>query len=150
MCVAAKVTEHDFWQNVDYLILCETQSPSWIAKIQELVYPRDKSAPLLFRFSEIRSIKDLSDELEDKKAEVFKPYFDARRSGKWPQVTEFEDDQFFTIGDHLPFILQSEMLGPLSMDKAVEKLAKTYGVDPSQVEIIIRSKPVASSRTKQM
>lgn len=148
MCVSAPVTDHDYWQNVDYLILCDKQLPIWIAKIQELVYPRDRTAPLLFRFSEIRSIEELSDELEDKKSEVLKPFFAARRSSKWPQVTEFEDDQFFTIGDHLPFALQPEILGPLSIDQAAKKLAKTYGVDPSQVEIIIRSKPLASSSTK--
>ncbi|WP_146043140.1 hypothetical protein [Pseudomonas protegens] len=149
MEVAASVTEHDFWQDVDYLILCHNAYPSWIAKINELVFPRDKDAPLLFRFSEIRSIMDLSEEQEVEKNKVIKPFYTARRLGKWPQLTEFEDDRFFTIGDYLPFISQPTQLGPLSMDQAAKKLAKTYGVEPDQVEIIIHSKPFYLSRIQK-
>nr|WP_315436062.1 hypothetical protein [uncultured Pseudomonas sp.] len=142
MKVGASITEHDNWKDVDYLILCQRSNPSWIAKIDELVFPRRAGEALLFRFSEIRSLEDLSDEKQDKKIELFKPFFAARRSGNWPQLTEFENDEFFTVGDSLPLCSQRRDFGPLRMDKAVMRLAKTYGVDPDQVEIVIRSKPV--------
>ncbi|KII36837.1 hypothetical protein [Pseudomonas fluorescens] len=143
MNLGASITEHNNWQDVDYLIFCQNSTPSWIAKIHELVFPRRAGEALLFRFSEIRSLEDLSDEKEEKKNELLKPFFAARKSGKWPLLTEFESDEFFTVGDPLPFCAQPRDLGPLHMDKAVLRLAKTYGVDPDQVEITIRSKSVS-------
>ena len=142
MKVEASITEYDSWQEVDYLILCANTNPAWIAKIEELVLPRRKEKSLLVRFSEIRSVEDLSDEREDEKIQLFKPYYSNRKRGNWPQFTEFENDNFFTIGDPLPFRYQPGKFELMSIDEAVLKLAKTYSVGPDQVEIIIRSKPI--------
>lgn len=142
LCRGAKANEHGSWVGVDYLILCSQHCPIWIAKIQDIILPREADGPLCFRFTEIRSVAGKGGELEYSTA--FKPY----RSDRYnPQLTAFEDDAFFRIGDPVPFIAQPDTLGPLSLDKAIEKLAETYGVKAEQIVITIRSRPAASTES---
>ncbi|WP_146021768.1 MULTISPECIES: hypothetical protein [unclassified Pseudomonas] len=132
----AMANEHGSWIGVDYLILCSQHCPIWVAKIEDIVLSREDGGPLSFRFSEIRSVARKGGDPEYGPA--FKPY----RSDKYnPQLTAFDDESFFTIGDPVPFIARPDTYGPLSMEKAILGLAETYGVDPKQVEITIRSKP---------
>jgi len=137
----AMANEHGSWIGVDYLILCAEHCPVWVAKIEDIVLSREDRGPLIFKFSEIRSVTGKSGTPEYGPA--FKPYRVDRYN---PQLTAFDDDSFFTLGDSVPFVAQPSTYGPLSLEKAIVGLAKTYGVDPEQIEITIRSKPAIASK----
>ncbi len=144
LCVRAKAGEHGSWVGVNYLILCSQHCPRWVAKIQDIILPREADGPLCFRFSEIRSVWSKGGDPEYLTA--FKPY---RVNGYNPQLTAFEDDAFFRVGEPVPFVAQPDTLGPLSLDKAIEKLAETYGVKAEQIEITIRSRPTTLTESAQ-
>lgn len=134
---SAMAHEHGSWIGVDYLILCTQHCPIWVAKIEDIVLPREDGGPLSFRFSEIRSLVGKS--VDPEYGPAFKPYRSDRLN---PKLTAFDDESFFAIGDPVPFIAQPDTIGPLSMAKAVVGLAETYGVKPEQIEITIRSNPI--------
>ncbi|MFK2910807.1 hypothetical protein [Pseudomonas sp. 3HC3] len=133
--VYAKASDHGSWIGVDYLILCTQFSPVWVAKIDIIALPRIDGAPLRVSFCEIRSIDrqrghpDCPEEL--------KHY---RHNGGYARLLSFETDAFFTIGEPVPFIVQPDILGAVSLEKGAELIARTYGVQVDQVDITIRSK----------
>lgn len=144
LCRGAKANEHGSWVGVDYLILCSQHCPTWVAKIQDIILPREADGPLCFRFSEIRSVWGKGGDPEYLTA--YKPY---RVNGYNPQLTAFEDDAFFRVGEPVPFVAQPDTLGPLSLDNAIEKLAETYGVKAEQIEITIRSRPATLTQSAE-
>jgi hypothetical protein len=142
MSLMAPVTEHNSWFEVEYLILCEGKIPAWVAKIEEIVMPKIGRDSLLFRFSEVKSVKDESEERQEEYGTAFSAFYKNRNSDRWPLLITFENDQFFTIGSPVQLKAQPHAVGALSMESAILQLAETYTVNPSQVEIIIRSAPV--------
>lgn len=138
------VQEHGSWLGVEYLILCSGHIPSWVAKIQEIVMPRTQRTPMLFRFSEVRSVTDIDDNDEFRGA--FKSFQDARYKAPLPFKCDFENDLFFSLGKEVWFKPTPEVFGLLTMEKATVLLAESYGVGPDQVEITIRSRPGAKPK----
>lgn len=135
---SARPQDFSQWIGVDYLILCSQHIPMWIAKIEDIALSRKDDGMLIFKFSEIRDVWGKGGEPDYSSA--FKPY---RSDVANPKLTAFEDDSFFTIGEPLPLIARPDGSGPLSIKSAATRVSKTYGVDPCQVEIIIRYQPSA-------
>ena len=135
MCIKRRASPQAYsnWIGVDYLILCNQHIPMWIAKIEDIALSRKDDEILIFRFSEIRDVWGKGGDLAYGAA--FKPY---KSNEPNPKMTAFEDDSFFTIGEPLPLIACPDSSGPLSIKNAAARLSETYGVDPEQVEIIIR------------
>lgn len=127
------------WDDVEYLILCSGHSPSMVAKLKEIVIPQKKGVSRFARFLELRSLGGKN--TEDEYREAFEGY---KYNGAGAVLCEFKGDEFFRVGDSVPFTVVEGENGPLTLDRAARELALTYSVDHSQVEIIIRSKPVTS------
>ncbi|MDF3239972.1 MULTISPECIES: hypothetical protein [Pseudomonas] len=134
--IFANAQDFGRWIGVDYLILCTEHCPMWVAKIDEILMPREEGGPLIFRFTQIRSIAGMGGDPSYEAA--FKSF---RSSQHNPTLVAFDDASFFTIGEVVPFQAQPDTLGPFSMDEAIRCLAKTYGVGVDQVDITIRSRP---------
>ncbi|VVM44229.1 hypothetical protein PS623_00414 [Pseudomonas fluorescens] len=132
----------DMWSGAEYLILCEEEVPKLVAKIREVVIAPEGDGAVIVR---IESAKSLAEAWSNNEYEAaYKGYEDARREGGWPFVFEFENDKFFEVGSLVRIRPQSEIYGFLSMEKAIDELAKAYCVDSDQIEVIIKSKPRAS------
>ncbi|WP_259769143.1 hypothetical protein [Pseudomonas protegens] len=124
------------WIGVDYLVLCNEHIPLWVAKIEDIALSRQDDGLLKFRFSEIRDVWGKGcDPAYSSAYELF------RSDQHNPKLTTFEDDAFFTIGEPLPFLDNPDFSGPLTIKRAAARLSETYGVEPGQVEIIIRHQP---------
>ena len=137
--IKLRMRPQDFsnWIGVDYLILCSGHIPMWIAKIEDIALSRCDDDKLKFRFSEIRDVWGKSDDPEYGAA--YEPF---RSNLENPKLIQFEGDKFFTIGETLTFFDNPEFTWPLTIKKAADRLAETYGVDPEQIEIVIRHQPL--------
>ncbi|WP_124421287.1 hypothetical protein [Pseudomonas sp. CMR5c] len=142
--IPSKINGEANWKDIDYLVLCSAHSPSWVAKIEEIVILKEKSREMIARLSEIRSLSEKNSD-----AHYSRAYESHYYNGAGACPTEFPDLQFYNIGDVVGFKARPRIYGPLSMDTAIQELADTYGVDPDQVEIIIRSKPVDPLNTPE-
>ena len=140
-CIKRSVLSSSFgnWIDVDYVILCQNHIPMWVAKIEDIALSRKDDGNLIFKFSEIRDVWGKG--TDPNYGAAFKPH---RGDTANPKLTTFENDSFFTIGELLPSIPRTDSYGPLSIKSAAVRLSETYGVDPDQVEIIIRHKPSAT------
>ncbi|MDF9617016.1 hypothetical protein P5705_05130 [Pseudomonas entomophila] len=123
------------WYDVEYLILCSYHSPSMVAKIKEIVIPQKKGVGRFARFLELRSL--VMKNTEDGYHAAFNDY---KYRGVGAELFEFENDDFFRVGDPVPLTVVEGERGSLTLSRAIRELARTYSVDRSQVEIIIRSK----------
>lgn len=115
---------------MQYAIGVYNNTPSWAMRVREVLFPQEEGGLVTVRVSELRS-------LSWRNPDVPKAYryhsFDRMR----PELFEFTDDVFFTIGDIVQLKPDLHRRGFLSLDEAVKQLAESYQVECSQVHISI-------------
>lgn len=121
--------------SLDYVVICSAHIPTWVAKVKEILLSRMQKGCLTVRVSEVRSVASKWGCPDV--ATAFKPHsFDGHET----QLTEFDDETFFTVGDPVQLHAGLHTHGALSIDRAIELLAETYRVRQSQIQITISAK----------
>lgn len=121
--------------DLDFVVMCGSHIPEWVVKIEEIVLPRS-SGSAKARVSEARSVVGIwaTKEVNEAFTETYH-HFDGVRT----VLTEFPSDRLFTVGNHVQLRAKTAFRGALSLEMAVEEVAATYRVKPSQVKIVISS-----------
>ncbi|SIR84280.1 hypothetical protein SAMN05216509_5354 [Pseudomonas sp. B10] len=118
---------------LQYVVGVYNRIPSWVLKAEEVLLPQEEGGLVTVRFSELRSLSWGKPEVP----EVFRYHsFERMR----PELLEFSDEAFFSIGDEVQLRTDLHRRGFLSLDEAVVKLAESYRVGKSQVHVSISGK----------
>ncbi|EKT4527585.1 hypothetical protein QEM33_000105 [Pseudomonas putida] len=120
---------------LDFVVMCGGHIPEWVARVEEVVLPKS-TGTCEVRLSEVRSLAGIwgTKEVNDAINETYYN-FDGSRT----ILTEYPSDRIFTVGNPVQLRAKTDFRGALSLELAVQEVAATYRVKPSQVRITISS-----------
>ncbi|WP_421523429.1 hypothetical protein [Pseudomonas yamanorum] len=123
---------------LDYVVMCSSHIPEWVAKVSEVVFIKSMGRTSRVRVSEIRSVFG-NQQATAALNEVWH-YFD----GTAPKVVKYASESFFELSTSVPLRAKSHLDGALTFNKAIQGLADTFRVKPTQIKISITSEELPS------